>query len=86
MPFGMASARQRTSTRMGHDADRAAALDARRLLGVADVDRNVDADGRAFAEPHEIHVQRQIAHRIELEVARDDAVLGAVDLDVVDAW
>ena len=39
--------------------------------------------GRALAEPQEIHVQRQVAHRIELEIARNDAVLGAVDLDVV---
>ena len=69
--------------RVGDDADRAAALDAGRLVGVHDVDRDVDADGRALAEPHEIHMQRQIAHGIELEIAGNDAVLHAVDLDVV---
>jgi len=42
---------------------------------------DIDANGRALAEPHEIDVQRQIAHGIELEVARNDAVLHAVDLD-----
>src|SRR3984885_7723421 len=68
---------------VGDDADRAAALHARRLLGVPDVDRNVDADGGALAQPHEIHMQRQVAHRTELEVARDDAMLHAVDLDVM---
>ena len=68
---------------VGDDADRAAALHARRLLGVPDMDRNVDADGGALAEPHEIHMQRQVAHRIELEVAGNDAMLHAVDLDVM---
>ena len=41
---------------------------------------------RADAEPHEIHVHRQILHRIELEIARDHPVLGAVDVELVDAW
>src|SRR5262249_1491032 len=45
--------------------------------------RNIDADGGILAEPHEVDMQRQIAHGIELEVARDDAVLHAVDLDVM---
>ena len=49
----------------------------------SDVDRNIDADRRALAEPHEVDMQRQIADRVELEIARDDAVLHAVDLDVV---
>jgi len=32
-------------------------------------------NGRAFAEPHEIDMERKIAHRIEMEVARNHAVL-----------
>ncbi len=53
-------------------------------VGVLDVDRDVDADGRALAEPHEVDMQRQVADGVELEVSRNDAVLHAVDLDVVD--
>ncbi len=45
---------------------------------------NVDADRRALAKPHEVHVQRQIAHGIELEIAGNDAMLHAVDFDVMD--
>ena len=44
------------------------------------------ADGGAFAEAQEIHMHRQILHGIELEVARDDAVLGAVDVEVDRSW
>ena len=69
--------------RVGDDADRAAALHARRLVGVQHVDRDVDADRRALAKPHEIHMQRKIAHGIQLEIAGNDAVLHAVNLDVV---
>src|SRR4029077_3003437 len=35
-------------------------------------------------QPQEIDVQRQVVHGIELEVARDDTVLGAVHLELVD--
>ncbi len=70
--------------RMGHDRHRAAALDARRLFGVAHHDRNIDPDGRALAEPHEVDMQRQVADGVELEIARNDAMLHAVDFDVVD--
>src|SRR5262249_43768841 len=69
---------------MRNDADCAAALDAGRLIGAAHANRNVDPDGGAFAQPHEIHVQRHVAHGIELEIARDDAVLYAVDLNLMD--
>ena len=47
------------------------------------MNRHVDADQRAFGEPHEVDVDRDILHRIELIVARDHPVLLAVDLDVV---
>src|SRR5580704_14026778 len=69
---------------VGDDADRAAALHAGRLVGIPDMDRNVDADGGALAEPHEVDMQWQVAHRIELEVAGNDAMLHAVDLDIMD--
>jgi hypothetical protein len=70
--------------RVGDDVDRAAALHAGRLVGVHDVDGDADADFRAVAEPHEIHVHRQVLHRVELEIARNHPVLGAVDVELVD--
>ncbi len=79
---GIGAAAHRETVR--DNAHRAAAFDAGRLVGIADMDRNVDADGGALAEPHEIDVQRQVADGIELEVARDHAVLHAVNLDVMD--
>ena len=45
---------------------------------------NAHADLRAFAQPQEIDMDGKVLHRIELEVARNDAVLGAVDVEVVD--
>src|SRR5882672_590626 len=68
---------------VGDDVDGAAALHARRTFRVYDMEGNADADGRAFAEPHEIHMDRKIAHRIEMEVARNHAVLLALEIDVV---
>ena len=50
---------------------------------VMDVQGDADADGGAFAEPHEIDVERKIADRIEMEVARNHAVLLALEFDVV---
>src|SRR5262249_12151602 len=47
-----------------------------------DVQRHADADGGAFAEPHEVDVDRKILHRIEMEVARNHAVLLALEIDV----
>ncbi len=68
---------------VGDDVDGAAALHARRAFPADDVQGNADADGGALAEPHEIHMQRKIAHRIEMEVARNHAVLLALQIDVV---
>ena len=48
-----------------------------------DAQGHADADGRAFAEPHEVDMDREIAHRIEMEVARNHAVLLALQIDVV---
>src|SRR5262249_9979969 len=42
-------------------------------------------DARPFAEPHEVDVDREVAHRIELEVARDHAMLRAIQFEFVDA-
>ena len=48
------------------------------------VDRNVHADGRAFAEAQEVHMDRNVLDGVELEVARDHAMLGAVDVEIVE--
>src|SRR6202035_1601011 len=63
--------------------DGAAALHTGGCFRVLDVQGNADADGRAFAEPHEIDMDRKIAHRIEMEVARNYAVLLALQIEVV---
>ena len=52
----------------------------RRALRILDMQGNADADGRPFAEPHEIDMDRKIAHRIEMEVARNHAVLLAFQM------
>src|SRR5579883_2355352 len=65
-----------------HQVDDAAALDARRLLGIDDVDGDRDRNPRARADPHEIDVERPVAHGMELHVARQHALLAAVQLDV----
>ena len=83
---GMSSAQHLHLDRVGDDVDGAAALHARRLVGVvtctgmrtriwapAPSRRKSTCTGRSFTA-------------IELEVARDDAVLGAVDVELVDAW
>ena len=68
---------------VGDDVDGAAALHARRAFRVHDVQGNADADGGAFAEPHEIDMDREVAHRIQMEVARDHAMLAAFQIDIV---
>jgi hypothetical protein len=65
--------------RVRDDVDRAAALDAGRLVGLDHHDRDGDADLRALTEPHEVDMHRIVQDRIELEVARDHAMLHAVD-------
>ena len=65
-----------------HDVDRAAALDAGRLIGVDHVDRHAHAHLRAFAEAQEIHMDRIVHHGVELEVARDHAMFRAVHVEI----
>ena len=48
------------------------------------VHRNHDLDGLALGEAQEVHVDGEVAHRIELVIARDGADLLAVDLDLED--
>ncbi|MGY4598614.1 hypothetical protein ACVWXL_006360 [Bradyrhizobium sp. GM22.5] len=59
-----------------------AALHAGRTFGLHHVQGNADADGGAFAEPHEVDVDREVLDRIEVVVARNHAVLVAFEVDV----
>src|SRR3954464_11085970 len=68
---------------VGDDVDRAATFHARRNVRVLNVQGNADSDGRAFAKPHEIDMDGKIAHRVEMEVTRNNAVLLALEIDVV---
>ena len=45
---------------------------------------NVDADGGAFRHAQEVDMHRQVLDRVELEVARDHAMLRAVDIEIVE--
>src|SRR4029079_12055217 len=66
------------------DVDGAAALDARRLIGVEHVDRYLHANFCAFGNPHEVDMHGQVVDRVELEVARNDAVLRPIDIEIVE--
>jgi hypothetical protein len=69
---------------MRDDVDGAAAFDAWRQVGILDVYRNMHADQRAFGQPHEIDMQRDIFHRLQLVVARNHAVFLAIDVNVIE--
>src|SRR5262249_9788018 len=71
--------------RVSHDIDSAAAFDAGRLVGVDHPNRNAHPDGGAFAKPHEIDMDRYVPHRIDLEIARNHAMPGAVHVHIVKA-
>src|ERR1700682_2475394 len=68
---------------VGDDVDGAAALHAGCGFRILDAQGNADANGGAFAEPHEIDMEWKIARRIEMEVTRNHAVLLALEIDVV---
>ena len=68
--------------RVGNDVDGAAALHAGRTFRLHHVQGHADADGGAFAEPHEVDMDREVLDRIEVEVARNHAVLLAVEVDI----
>ena len=60
----------------------AAALQAGRQRLVDEAHRHVDADARAGADALEVDVDRHVLDRIELHLARDDADLLAVDVEI----
>jgi hypothetical protein len=76
--------RNRELNRVLDDLDRAAALHARALLLADHVHRNHDLDGLALGNAQEVDVDWEVAYRIELVVARNDANGLAVDVDLED--
>ena len=81
---GISSAEHQHLDRVGDDVDRAAALDAGRLLGVL----TCTGMRTRILAPSPSRMKStwtgSVLHRIELEVARDHAVLRAIDLEIVD--
>ena len=82
MPSGMSSAGHEHLDRVAHDVERAAALEARRRLSVDEVHRHVDADCWPAFRRRKSTWSGEVLHRIELVVARKDAGLLAVDVDL----
>ena len=64
------------------DVQHAAALQARRLLGIDELDRDGDGDPRFLADAQEVHVDRNVGDRVELNVTRQHMVGCVTDLDV----
>src|SRR5262249_50956224 len=67
---------------VAHDVKRAATLEARRFFGVDEFHRNGDADRRARRDALEVDMGQRVLQRIELEAARNDLMLRAVEFDV----
>ena len=67
--------------RVVHDVEHATALEARAGFFVDEVDVHLDVELGALADAQEVHMQREVLDRIELVVARDHAVLVAVDIE-----
>ena len=63
-----------------HDVQHAAALQARAVAMVLEMHRDGDRHARARLEPEEIDMHRAVGHGIDLDMARDDAGLLAVEL------
>jgi hypothetical protein len=66
------------------DVEDAATADAGGVGLVDELDRHLDLDHRAFDDPQEVDMERALAHRVELEVARQRPDLLAVDADLGD--
>ena len=67
-----------------HEVDRAALLEAGRGVAIGHFDRHRDAHARARLEAEEVDVHRLVAHLVELVVARQHALLAALDVDLED--
>src|SRR5690606_13063928 len=63
------------------DVQDAAGLDARGLLFVDEVNRNVDHDIGVARNAEEVDMHREVADRVELVVLRENLDLLAVDVD-----
>ena len=70
--------------RMPNDVQDAAAFQAGRGILVDELNRHIDVDPRRTAHTHEIDMRRKIANGIDLDLARDNALLLAVDVEQID--
>jgi hypothetical protein len=84
MDSGMLSGSTVTSRAVLDDLDQAAVLDAGALLLTDDVHRNLDRDGLALGDAQEVDMDREILDRVELVIARNDALLLTSDADLED--
>ncbi|MNL30145.1 hypothetical protein D3C87_1518650 [compost metagenome] len=66
---------------MANDVENAAGLEARGLLFVDEVNRNLNGDLAVLGDAQEVNVHGEVADRIQLVVLRQDADLFAVDVD-----
>ena len=67
---------------VAHHVEQTAALEALALLFADEADRHVDVDLGIGADPQEVDVQRVVGDRVELQIAGQDAVGLAADLEV----
>jgi hypothetical protein len=67
---------------MTHDVENAAGLETGGCLMIAEMHRHLDANARILAEPQEIHVDDEVAHGLELNIARDDSHRPTGDVEI----
>ncbi len=71
--------------RVTHHVEDATGTQARAVVFVQEVHDDFDVDPGGGAEAHEVHVDRLIGDRIELQIARQHPMGLAVDFDLVNA-
>ena len=70
--------------RVEHEIDRAALFHSRRGLAIDDVHRDADPHPRSLREPKKIDMDRPVGDDVELIIARQDALLAPLDLELED--
>ena len=67
---------------VAHGVENATALQAGRQRFIDKADRNGDADDAIFADAQEVGVQRRVFHRADLQIAGNNALLFARDINL----
>ena len=65
-----------------HDVEHATLLEAGRGLMILEVHRDFDMDAGVLAKTQEIHMADEVAHRLELDVARNGAHHRTIDFEI----